>query len=291
MRAARPGSPASRSPAPPEPLQPNPAQPGPVQPGPAQPQPSQRHPPPLTVDHTRPVMPDGRSHGPVYSGFSRPGRPHSARPGHPRGTGRPHSHRPARTQPGTPSRPGPGTPSRPGPGDGLACPGPGPHRRRRPRRARGRHGAFRARRGLRGDRAPGRTSAGSARGPRRSRPGRWSISAAGAGPAAQEETPPLTVGWSSDVVFCTTLTGREITRFHGAFGLGLAGRDLVAEPGQQAPQPLVEQILRGGAGVAVRDADHRLLCHRRRAHGRALRSPSRTGRPQTYRGGRLRPRV
>ena len=56
----------------------------------------------------------------------------------------------------------------------------------------------------------------------------------------------------SNVVFCTTLTGREITRFHGAFGLGLAGRDLVAEPGQQAPQPLVEQILR----TAVQASPH-----------------------------------
>ena len=52
------------------------------------------------------------------------------------------------------------------------------------------------------------------------------------------------VAWSSDIVFCTTLTGREITRFHDAFGSGLTGSDMVAEPGQQAPQPLVEQILR-----------------------------------------------
>lgn len=55
---------------------------------------------------------------------------------------------------------------------------------------------------------------------------------------------PLAVGWSSDIVFCTTLTGREVYRFSGAFGLGLAGSDRVAEPGQQAPQPVVEQLLR-----------------------------------------------
>jgi 2-polyprenyl-6-methoxyphenol hydroxylase-like FAD-dependent oxidoreductase len=55
---------------------------------------------------------------------------------------------------------------------------------------------------------------------------------------------PLKVGWSSDIVFCTTLTGREVYRFHDAFGLGLAGSDRVAEPGQQAPQPVVEQLLR-----------------------------------------------
>ena len=61
---------------------------------------------------------------------------------------------------------------------------------------------------------------------------------------------PLAVAWSSNVVFCTTVTGREVTRFRDCFGLGLAGGDLVAEPGQQAPQPLVEQILR----EAVRDS-------------------------------------
>ena len=46
---------------------------------------------------------------------------------------------------------------------------------------------------------------------------------------------PLKVGWSSDIVFCTTLTGREVYRFHDAFGLGLTGSDRVAESGQQAP--------------------------------------------------------
>ena len=66
---------------------------------------------------------------------------------------------------------------------------------------------------------------------------------------------PLKVDWSSDVVFCTTLTGREITRFHDAFGLGLAQTDVVAEPGQQAPQPLVEQILR----EAVDASEHATL--------------------------------
>ena len=40
---------------------------------------------------------------------------------------------------------------------------------------------------------------------------------------------PLKVAWSSDIVFCTTLTGREITRFHDAFGLGLTGSDMVGD--------------------------------------------------------------
>ena len=67
---------------------------------------------------------------------------------------------------------------------------------------------------------------------------------------------PLAVGWSSDIVFCTTLTGREVYRFHDAFGLGLAGSDRVAEPGQQAPQPVVEQLLRE---VAAADPDTGLI--------------------------------
>ncbi|HLH58080.1 MAG TPA: FAD-dependent monooxygenase [Streptosporangiaceae bacterium] len=66
------------------------------------------------------------------------------------------------------------------------------------------------------------------------------------------ERAPLPVSWSQDIVFCTTLTGREITRFHDAFGLGLAGGGLVAEPGQQAPQPLIEEVLR----EAVREAHY-----------------------------------
>jgi 2-polyprenyl-6-methoxyphenol hydroxylase-like FAD-dependent oxidoreductase len=63
---------------------------------------------------------------------------------------------------------------------------------------------------------------------------------------------PLAVGWSSDIVFCTTLTGREVYRFHDAFGLGLAGSERVAEPGQQAPQPVVEQLLREVAAADPR---------------------------------------
>jgi len=61
------------------------------------------------------------------------------------------------------------------------------------------------------------------------------------------ERAPLPVTWSTDAVFCTTVTGREVTRFHDCFGMHLAGDHLVAEPGQQAPQPLVEQILREAA--------------------------------------------
>src|ERR1700744_3466835 len=55
---------------------------------------------------------------------------------------------------------------------------------------------------------------------------------------------PIPVSWSSDVVFCTTAAGAEVTRFTGTLGLDLAGDDLAAEPGQQVGQPVVEQALR-----------------------------------------------
>jgi 2-polyprenyl-6-methoxyphenol hydroxylase-like FAD-dependent oxidoreductase len=55
---------------------------------------------------------------------------------------------------------------------------------------------------------------------------------------------PIPVSWSSDVVFCTTAAGAEVTRFTGTLGLDLTGDDLAAEPGQQVGQPVVEQALR-----------------------------------------------
>ena len=58
------------------------------------------------------------------------------------------------------------------------------------------------------------------------------------------EAAPLPVAWSDEAVFCTSLLGREITRIGGCFGLDLAGSDLVAECGQQVPQPVVEHVLR-----------------------------------------------
>ena len=77
---------------------------------------------------------------------------------------------------------------------------------------------------------------------------------------------PIPVSWSSDVVFCTAAAGAEVTRFTGTLGLGLAGDDLVAEPGQQVGQPVVEQALRGfdrgdhpGVGHDVMRAVHDAL--------------------------------
>ena len=55
---------------------------------------------------------------------------------------------------------------------------------------------------------------------------------------------PLAVGWSQRVTFCESLTGRRITDFDGAFGLTTQRDDLFAEPGQQVPQPVVEDVLR-----------------------------------------------
>jgi 2-polyprenyl-6-methoxyphenol hydroxylase-like FAD-dependent oxidoreductase len=58
---------------------------------------------------------------------------------------------------------------------------------------------------------------------------------------------PLPVEHAQDVVFCTSLAGHEITRFPAAFGLWTTPREIAAESGQQAPQPLVEQLLREAA--------------------------------------------
>jgi 2-polyprenyl-6-methoxyphenol hydroxylase-like FAD-dependent oxidoreductase len=58
------------------------------------------------------------------------------------------------------------------------------------------------------------------------------------------ERAPLPVAWSKDVVFCTTVLGREVARISDCFGLELDGSDLVAECGQQVAQPHVEQLFR-----------------------------------------------
>jgi 2-polyprenyl-6-methoxyphenol hydroxylase-like FAD-dependent oxidoreductase len=55
---------------------------------------------------------------------------------------------------------------------------------------------------------------------------------------------PLKVRWSQDVVYCTTLLGYEVMRFTECLGLFPERTDLVAEPGQQIAQPLVEEVLR-----------------------------------------------
>ncbi len=60
---------------------------------------------------------------------------------------------------------------------------------------------------------------------------------------------PLPVDHAQDVVFCTSLLGREIVRFTEAFGLAVGRRELFAESGQQVPQPVVEELLREAAAA------------------------------------------
>jgi len=54
---------------------------------------------------------------------------------------------------------------------------------------------------------------------------------------------PLSPAWSTDAVFCTSLAGRELSRFTGVLGLVAEG-DRFPELGQQAPQYVLEELLR-----------------------------------------------
>jgi 2-polyprenyl-6-methoxyphenol hydroxylase-like FAD-dependent oxidoreductase len=60
------------------------------------------------------------------------------------------------------------------------------------------------------------------------------------------ERAPLAPSWSQDVVFCTSLAGRELSRFSGVLGLVPDG-DRFPELGQQAPQYVLEELLREAA--------------------------------------------
>ncbi|WP_433799313.1 FAD-dependent monooxygenase [Actinomycetospora sp. CA-084318] len=57
------------------------------------------------------------------------------------------------------------------------------------------------------------------------------------------ERAPLSPAFSTDVVFCTSLLGRELSRFTGVLGLAPQG-DRFPEVGQQAPQFVLEELLR-----------------------------------------------
>ncbi|GAA2130528.1 FAD-dependent monooxygenase [Actinomadura napierensis] len=57
------------------------------------------------------------------------------------------------------------------------------------------------------------------------------------------ERAPLPASWSQDVVFCTSLTGHELSRFTGVLGLSPEG-DRFPEVGQQVPQYVLEELLR-----------------------------------------------
>ncbi len=67
---------------------------------------------------------------------------------------------------------------------------------------------------------------------------RWGLA------AAVRAAAPLKVAWSQRVTFCESLTGARITDFDGAFGLTTERDERFAEPGQQVPQPAVEEVLR-----------------------------------------------
>jgi 2-polyprenyl-6-methoxyphenol hydroxylase-like FAD-dependent oxidoreductase len=54
---------------------------------------------------------------------------------------------------------------------------------------------------------------------------------------------PLPFEWSQDIVFCTSLAGRELSRFTGVLGL-IEGGDRYPETSQQAPQFVLEELLR-----------------------------------------------
>ena len=61
------------------------------------------------------------------------------------------------------------------------------------------------------------------------------------------ERAPLPVAWSNEIVFCTSLTGFELSRFDGVLGLVPDG-DRYPEVGQQAPQYVLEELLRDAVG-------------------------------------------
>ena len=66
------------------------------------------------------------------------------------------------------------------------------------------------------------------------------------------ETAALPVSYSQDVIFCTSLRGHELRRFHQAFQLIDGDYELSPECGQQIPQPQVEQVLREAAARSDR---------------------------------------
>jgi 2-polyprenyl-6-methoxyphenol hydroxylase-like FAD-dependent oxidoreductase len=58
------------------------------------------------------------------------------------------------------------------------------------------------------------------------------------------ERAPLRAAWNQRAVFCTSLSGVQITDFDDVFAIRADRSDLFAECGQQLAQPLLEEILR-----------------------------------------------
>ncbi len=69
--------------------------------------------------------------------------------------------------------------------------------------------------------------------------------------SALRNAAPLPVEFAQDVIFCSSLTGREIRRFSNAFQL-VAGRyGPQPEGGQQVPQPVLESVLREAVAASA----------------------------------------
>ena len=133
-----------------------------------------------------------------------------------------------------------------------------PHRGRRGRAREWRTGSHRRRRAERprrcdrarpqGNRGVRRRAAHDAR-PAASRGQDHQRADDGAPPPVGDRRPPCArrrrCRWRMPRTWCSAhLLGHEITRFPAAFGLTVERRDEYAESGQQAPQPVVEQVLR-----------------------------------------------
>ena len=92
---------------------------------------------------------------------------------------------------------------------------------------------------------------------------------------------PLSPAWSADAVFCTSLTGRELSRFTGVLGLAPDG-DRFPELGQQAPQYVLEELLRerrSGNCAACQLATGFTVTDVRAGRGRGAGDGGRPGRP------------
>ncbi|MCU1436895.1 MAG: 2-polyprenyl-6-methoxyphenol hydroxylase [Pseudarthrobacter sp.] len=62
---------------------------------------------------------------------------------------------------------------------------------------------------------------------------------------------PLPVDFAQDVIFCSSLTGREIRRFPNAFQLEPGRYGPQPECGQQVPQPVLEGVLREAVSASA----------------------------------------
>ncbi|MGO4146449.1 FAD-dependent monooxygenase [Paenarthrobacter sp. YAF11_1] len=69
--------------------------------------------------------------------------------------------------------------------------------------------------------------------------------------AALRAAAPLPVAYAQNVIFCSSLTGREIRRFTHAFQLETGRYEPQPECGQQVPQPVLESVLRDAVAASL----------------------------------------